>query len=126
MENQPPKLQIFKARVGNNLQNYRLKRAPCDLCIQFKEMIETQNQQIAAIMDMQKLSEENMANLQATTESQNKVMLEMMADQKVQLQGFNKTRQGVTDILAAFPLKLHVQKFTLLQFAIILLMQKRN
>ncbi|XP_036340355.1 uncharacterized protein LOC118749663 [Rhagoletis pomonella] len=105
MENEPEKLQRSHAFVGNELKNYRITKAPCHLCIQFKEMIERQTQLITEMMADQKILRENLSKLQATTENQNKVIVEMMADQKVQLQAFNKTRQDVTAITTAFPLK---------------------
>ncbi|XP_036319311.1 uncharacterized protein LOC118733834 isoform X1 [Rhagoletis pomonella] len=105
MENEPGKLQRSNAFVGNVLKNYRITKAPCHQCIQFKEMIERQNQLITEMMADQTILRENLSKLQATTENQNKVIVEMMADQKVQLQAFNKTRQDVTAITTAFPLK---------------------
>ncbi|CAD7003186.1 unnamed protein product [Ceratitis capitata] len=80
-------------------------KTPCVSCIQFKEMIEKQTEFINEMMGNEKCLKESLENLQATTESQNRVIVEMMADHKLHLTTTNNGPLNISAITTLFPIK---------------------
>uniref|UniRef100_A0A1I8MBC5 DUF4806 domain-containing protein n=1 Tax=Musca domestica TaxID=7370 RepID=A0A1I8MBC5_MUSDO len=78
----------------NGLSNYSAKQTPCSSCIKLNEM-----------MAEQKKLQQQLSKLQTTTEQQNKIIVEMLAEHKLQLQTLNKSQKNVTSLSSKFPLK---------------------
>ncbi|XP_061387459.1 uncharacterized protein LOC133338795 isoform X2 [Musca vetustissima] len=79
----------------NRLSNYSAKETPCCSCIELKEMM-------AGMMTEQKKLQEQLSKLQ---KQQNKIIVEMLAEHKLQLQTLNKSQKNVTSLSSKFPLK---------------------
>ncbi|KNC22461.1 hypothetical protein FF38_13593 [Lucilia cuprina] len=73
----------------------RTKKNPCNNCIEFKEMIIKQNQIITDINGEHKQQ----------WLTKNKIIVEMLAEQKIQLQGLHNVRKNINNLITVYPIK---------------------